>query len=410
MESKFRESTITTLNLIADEQLAFTDSNRNRIINNIKKIIVSLRNKNIINLKCDDKINASSSIHVSFPFLGMGYEHFYQDLWNKIESPEELFIYFMIQRFEDFGGFEKSKEEWSNLLGYNSKTTGCNIISKMESEGKIYSVQGEKYIDNQGRIKQHSTKWHIGSRPETTIQNHNIPDSPVPFDINEEHFNNKEGVISFGNWKGGSNLTDDDYILYAEQIDNDQFIKIADSKIDRITKNRTNEKAMFKIESEIEEAKTIVEVKKKEEMKKLDELHNNELLEKNKDKFVLRDRDGQCIVVDEYTFSEMNLSQFGDKYGNHGKFIFGDNEYEPSEIFGYSSFETKIIVYEKMLELVKEQNTLFESDINTLYKLRTEIVNRNNMGREINEEWEGDIVDYNEGNISLKERMKNSKN
>lgn len=105
----------------------------------------------------------------------------------------------------------------------------------------------------------------------------------------------------------------------------------------------------------------------------------------------------------------MNLSQFGDKYGNHGKFIFGDNEYEPSEIFGYSSFETKIIVYEKMLELVKEQNTLFESDINTLYKLRTEIVNRNNMGREINEEWEGDIVDYNEGNISLKERMKNSK-
>jgi hypothetical protein len=159
LESKFLNRLTTTLNLLMYDQMVYKDKNQNRNVNNIKKIINSLIEKKVIVVNFDDKINANTKLDITFPFLDGGFEHIYMDSFQLARTPDELFILIQLIRFKE--GYQCSKENWSNILGYNSKNTGYEIISKMERDKIIYSIEGEYFKDNQGRIKQKPTKWFI---------------------------------------------------------------------------------------------------------------------------------------------------------------------------------------------------------------------------------------------------------
>ncbi|MCZ8512427.1 hypothetical protein O9H85_08265 [Paenibacillus filicis] len=405
LKSVFLGYTQTTLTIVCQNQIVFTDKNESRKIDECRSVVLSLVEKNVIELESEPNIKANTPIKIRFPVFKGGFEDIHTDIWEKVSSPDELMVFTMLKRIP---GFEKAKDKWSKILGYASKNTGDEIVTRMETDDKIYSVEGKIYTDAQGRTKQLPTKWYIGKKPESKVKT----DDDIIFD---EIVSEDNSDIEWGHWKKGD-LTLNDYILYVNQENNEEFIKVAKAKINRISKNGTNEKVVFTIEQQIEEARKIILNKKRKEDEIEQEKNRVETIANSKGKLLFKDKKRNLVAVDIAIIRGMNVMEL---YQNYSSLEF-ETEYE-GETRGYDLFddhsffahcypETKEKVFRKLIEMFEQTGKI---GIYELEKYRIEIVKENNAGLPHDVEHEGDSFDIygpnHADNRSLRERIRKHK-
>ncbi|MEK4006078.1 hypothetical protein [Paenibacillus sp. FSL H3-0333] len=418
--SHFYNETTTTIGIIAEDKLMNEDTNQARNNTLVKKTLLSLVDKKVIILNYNNKISANSKLTVKFPHLQGGYEQFNLSLWNMVNHIDELIVLIYLKRYK---GFEKSKDHWSSLIGYSSKNTGVHLISKMELDNKIYHVEGDKYIDSQGRVKQHPTKWYIGQKLEPEV----MPDTEtdpfnsdsvvegesdnIPLDIDED-----KGVIRWGHWKSG-NLDDSDYDLYVSQRDNEEFLAVADKKISMISKNRTNDKVVYAVNKGIKEAEERLSKRKYEDLKneRFDREQSEIKILSDSNHTLIR-RDEQILPFDPNDIRDNDmLLRIGDKDGRYsGTYEECIVEKRLNNLVRYYDNDGHLFMSEKSLARTKDYVIGLLS--NHKYSEAMEIIiseYRNNLflqcnaGKREDEVWEGDYIQTctgDEENIDLTKR------
>lgn len=221
---------------------------------NILKRLVALKDKGVLffdydSLIDENKINYDKLITISLIDLG-GHEQIKQSLYNRTDVPDEFYFMCLLHRFKD--GFTHSMNNMKDLLECNIKTAEKSIDS-MKEKKLIRYIQGKSVYTKSGKYEREPNIYFIRGINEPDLLD--VPDDITLLpEVSED-----KAIIIYGNWKGRGNLIESDYILYVQQIENPELMKVAEAKINRITKNRTNEKSVFTIESEIEKAMDTVE-------------------------------------------------------------------------------------------------------------------------------------------------------
>ncbi|MNC12283.1 hypothetical protein D3C75_600020 [compost metagenome] len=421
LKSPFLQSTITTIKLLAADKVFFLNSTQ-RSHNNCKTLIQSLAQKQLIAVTTIEGLAVNSRLLVTFPSFNDGYERIDVSLWNQVSTPDELVVLYFLKRFT---GFQKAKEAWSDVLGYSSKKTGINIVNKMELEGKIYYVEGEKYTDQQGRIKQKPTKWYLG-KPE--VMEHPLPETIVHDelagflqgvrDTDSSPVSTDPNFIMWGHWKSG-NLDDTDYDLYVQQKDNDEFMTVAERKINLISKNRTNDKVAFAINKAIEAAEERYRKQKQLQQRKEESERENKIITLiNDSEITLIERGGDIIPLD------INNVQNTDKllYIDEAPGPFTDTviekvkgEYYRSFVNGNNGYSQQFIypeTLEQLKQIAKKLLTISKfssASIIVMHDERQGLFDKLNANRSYDVPHDGDEVLYDqsgEENLSLKERVR----
>lgn len=405
----------TTINRLSTKQNVFKDKNANRIINSIKNVIISLAKKKVIAIEIPEKLIATTELEINIPFLDGGYEHMYYDLFSKANNEYELYVLSMLNRFNK-NGFKKSRDKWYLMLGYTSENSGIEIVKGMETDGKIYCVEGEYYKDEQNRLKQNPPTWFIGSNPNSNNDSSCIVETVIAEAVPEQKksLNNDNG-IDYGNWKGRGNLTDKDFMIYVQQKDINDFMKVAEAKIKRISNSGKNEKVMFNINKGIEEAERIVARNiQQEEILNTDKRNQELIANKNDREHIFRSPKHEIKLYDLSSLRKMSVKEF---YENCSSYELESTLYENETvsmnlwdrhgIFGGCSIETKEKIYEEFLNQLEHTNSI---DTGSLLEMKQSILSKNNKNKAYNEEWEGDIItsygDRSSFNTTMNERIK----
>ncbi|WP_337098661.1 hypothetical protein [Paenibacillus sp. YIM B09110] len=282
--SIFNGYTSTTITILAQGNVLST-TNTKRKVKLIKELLEQLQERKIIQIDYEGELGANTPIIIRFPDLG-GHEQITPDMYSLASCPAEFFVLVTIKRFtgEPFNGFEKAKDRWSDILGYGSKNTGNKIINKLVEDKKIYCVEGERYRDNNGLIKQHSTKWFLNKHNQIMIsdekneelisvaaENEEIKDisatSNAKDKITQKEKPKKHNPsvtnaksIEWGNWNNlnlSAFIKDADIELYVLQMHIEEFISIANQKLNSIP-----DKARFNIMNKIK--KSLIQKERKE--------------------------------------------------------------------------------------------------------------------------------------------------
>lgn len=404
MKSVFTGYTLTTLSLICHSQDVFKGDNENRNVNECKSIISSLVDSKVIQLESNSTIKAHTPLKITFPVFDKGFEDIKLDVWESINSPDELMVITMLKRIP---GFEKSKDQWSKFLGYSSKNTGNKIITLMEIDEKIHCIEGNLYTDAQGRIKQYPTKWYLGKKPEEKKEVL-TPDIII---ADESTTVPDELGINWGNWNTSGNLNLDDYIIYFQQQHIEEFMNIADAKLKRITKDGTNDKAVYAIGKSMDEAERYVAKLNHEAASKQQEIDNREAFANREGKLLFKDRKHNLHAVEIETIKGMTARQFCENYVSLVEYVdeFGKaysvDLWDDYGIFDSCSVPTKEKVYQEFIAMFEATGKI---DVNELKDYRKTIVKENNKDLPYGVEHEGDdiVYDGNGGsdNVSLRNR------
>lgn len=395
--SPFLDCTETTVSIIADVQKKYNDCGRpTRNKENTLKQLLALKSKGVIDFDSDSlningKMNFDKAIKVTFTDFKKS-ESITMSVYERTDEPEENYFMCILQRFRE-KGFSHSMENLADLLECNVKTAN-KIIERMKEKRLIKYTQGEKKQLSNGAWSSTPNVYFICdvNEQKTVVEDDIITNVP-----------SGSSVVEYGNWKGSGNLTDSDYILYAENKDNAEFIKVAENKINRITKNKTNEKSLYMIDKAIKNAEKFVDRKRKEQMELKKEQNDERFINENNDKSIIRDNEGNLSILDDSTFKGMELETVSKVYGS-GFIITDGREIPFGEPFKRCSRETKEIIYKEMNKLLEKNKKLTFTDIDSLIEMRKHIVDENNKGKKPEDEWEGDFIDI-DCNYSRQERL-----
>lgn len=284
--------TIMTVNQLAKEVNLRKDKYQN--INEIKKCLIELKNKNAIDFESEGLKNQSpleivfknKEYYQNLNGFVRGYEQIPFPLFDLARNSEEFYVLCLLKKNEKLKR-EIAYSTLASLLGICDKSAKT-LISNMVNAGLVNRESGQFYRNSENQWRQEINKYEI---PENEMKESNVVEM-----FTEQTFSssNSEGInnlIDWGNWKRKegigkyANLTEQDYFLYEFQKDMDtEFREHCDKRIDALKKagfkfNKWEQSAKNNLHDLINREEMIM--KKKEEMQEHVRI-NNLLKEKRK--------------------------------------------------------------------------------------------------------------------------------
>lgn len=171
--SKFKESTITTLNLLG-HLLPFSniaEKKKNAAI--AKQIILSLKNKGVVDF--DEPKGSNDPFEIMIEKiqyvegdLRTSYQPVPEFIFGRTNDPDELYVLIVIHsiaKMDDKGDYSKPyyrhKKNWGGLLG-KGNTTAEKIINKMcQKEILFYYENDVHYNAEDKKYSQHSGRYYL---------------------------------------------------------------------------------------------------------------------------------------------------------------------------------------------------------------------------------------------------------
>jgi len=392
----FPRKIIISIDTISNKLKLMKNDNQNK--ERIEMLIKSLRNKGAISfddIKTTSKGKFKSHQPIDISLHGEneyknGYEKINYSLFKRMnEFPEsKRGNYFLVCCYILKVKREIPYIEWASILECSEKQAR-NIIGEAVESGLIEKRSGRYYVNDNNQIRQEVNGYKVID---------NIPDAP------EQEQDMETIEINWGNWKGTNNLNESDFDLYWEQYHIDQFKAVADAKLARITKS---DKAKYKVNLLLDQAK------RRHEKNKLDkemleyEERLEDVLSANQGKAILKDNEGNLLVLDNNLFEKIEFDEFKDKFSN-GSFIFDEDcRKNVMELFSRCHEQTALMLFDTLKQIVNQKGTLTIIDFIDLCDYKKQIVTKNNKNKKYDEEWEGDFIDpYTGINYSLVQRKK----
>ncbi|WP_322922143.1 hypothetical protein [Paenibacillus campi] len=245
----------TTVVRITELQSIYKDKNKSaRNYKNVWEQIKKLSERGVININQSEieskgKPDYNKTIIVSFKeYPEQGFEQINSDILDKSNDPYELYFLCVLKRFNE-KGFAHSMKNLAVLFDCHSDKAE-KVIKTMVEKQLIRYKQGESKQSSNGQYTREANTYYLydeSIRSESVEVNVSSQDNHVEkIELNES---------SYGNWQGSGNLTDDDYMLYVQNEHKQEFIDVAQKKINRITKNGENESVSFMINQKIKQAR-----------------------------------------------------------------------------------------------------------------------------------------------------------
>ncbi len=254
-KSFYNHVTETTVARITELQSIYKDKNKPvRNYKNVWEQLKKLSERGVININQSEieskgKLEYNKTIIVSFKeYSGQGFEQINSNVFDKSNDPYELYFLCVLKRF-DKKGFAHSMENLAILFDCHLDKAE-KVIKTMKEKQLIRYKQGESKQSSNGQYIREANTYYLYDEP-ISSQAIEVNVSSQDNDIEKVELNE----FVYGNWQGSGNLTDDDYMLYVQNEDKQEFIDVAQKKINRITKYGKNESASFKINQKINQAR-----------------------------------------------------------------------------------------------------------------------------------------------------------
>ncbi|MTT32707.1 hypothetical protein GMB86_11885 [Terrilactibacillus sp. BCM23-1] len=308
----------------------------------IKKILISLKEKKVIDSPIDNTLDNKSVFTVKFPLdlkdesIGKGvkgFEQIFIQTFLNMPSFETFYVYFTIKRFDKLGGFRCDFERWGNILNITSRTAQKKIENALQ-EGYIYKNSGEYKAKENGEQKKQEPNIYKTTPFESKEKTSTTKKKEQPYKMDDDvkkMLDEEDGVIEGNWWDMSANLTLDDFDLYLT-TDNIKLKMQAEKRIKMISKS---EKGESFIRSMLAQAKENIEKEKREkEQMKFNKLNNYILLDDGK---MIENKDLTSIDIDKidtiYIKDQVNHAIYGKKIYDrfsikdvHGNYVNTDKQ------------------------------------------------------------------------------------
>lgn len=212
--------------------------------NATKKIIetlFSLRDKNVIAIKDNDdkpieKVKSNQGVKVRIlPLKENGHVQILYKMFEAFDDVNDFYLYTLVARWENAGGFNCSYDRWASLLG-KSRRTAIRLVNTAIAKGLFYKNIGDYYDDEENTHQKHQDINTYNINPfsyedksimsknkdiEIAIkkfhEEHEYSDSPI------HHLDLNSGIARFETRtdENGTSVypNEDDYIFYLEVLD-----------------------------------------------------------------------------------------------------------------------------------------------------------------------------------------------
>lgn len=450
--SPFLDCTETTVNIITDNQTVYKDKNKpERNKKNVKEVIFSLQDKGFITIQHPEKLNYNSTLTILFNGILGGYEEMYRDIYDRATSPEEMYVLYVVKRFNKVG-CKRDYEQWARTLNcsvskieqlipdmldrkliYRVDSTPKQNESGQWLRGKdtYYVYENKQVIQQEEKNNQkHENKVdqaEIEQKIEAVIEEEAakvdpVTDSKYPFPLHQENNQAKKAYLDKV-YKGDdpfdvgpdykkhrnnglssdfvhmwdipmSDLTVDDYVYYLIQKDvHQQFRKIADKRIAQISKS---EKGRNRLEINMSQAQDVVDEYMTQKRRDDQAFVDNELKEliNLSECTVVTFTDGEIgELTDDFPFDEVKYVHYlEDNYNG----TYSIAKVQPMDlIYGggskYRKFSDNIKseIITKFMELFT-QNKIDQQLINALRQYVDDLCHTANIDKSYDADWEGD--------------------
>ncbi|CAM4127280.1 hypothetical protein [Saccharibacillus endophyticus] len=404
--SVFLDCTELSISKLTRVQTIYNDKQASKNYPKVWKQVEVLRDKGVIELdvkEVNGKIDFKEDMKVYFVKLmtdesekEYGHEQIFKNVYDLSTNPIELYFLCILKRFES-SGFSKNMNGLAKLLECDEKTAqkAINAMSKK----KLISYEPSKRFQNgSGKFASTSNTYHLYSLKEevkvVAIQEQKVEQKPKQ----AENKPKKEfkALTEWGNWGNAGNLDNVDFDLYVANKENSDFMKIAENKINRITRDGSNNNAKYIIDKNIENAEKRAKSKEQAMVQQVKEKKEEEQIKTIKNSnstFILVDRELQKLNPNDLKMDD-TLVWVGEKFVSGG---YRQDDLAKQCVRDLISSHSQKLRKETIQEILEHLKKIIKSQpfnadaVKEFKQFRDDLLKQKNDGKSNEEDWEGDI-------------------
>jgi hypothetical protein len=404
--------------------IKFHPSKETKNRNEIKRNLLSLRNKGIINFHVDDKLfiiksGNYASLEITFNRFTENKGHT-QVAYSDFDSAENIKYFYItmavgrynnVKIYSGYGGRWISVNEFGKLLGVSGRTFK-NYADDMISKGLLYKASGKKKENSNEQDKNtYKTVPYGFENKKVTTEIIQVESDQKETEVAESEIVtvDSSGEIEWGNWKISKNkITYDDCLLYWKQRVNKEFAVVCDKRLARIPEN-----AMHFIQKNLDLAEDKINEQKFREQAAINVKIRNDkinLIKSCKGIPIVSDNDGVTdLSVDDidnlklndeiYLLNETEQWEQGYRMGTKIEIekcsikSLINGEVGLQDVSEFVKFnETNVeVLFAKFKTIICNKGLFVRKDLQALSEFRENLILEESVGMDIEDDWEGDI-------------------